>query len=430
MRKLLVALLVLLGFAGSTVTAAAATTAGQQLTWLVQASAHQPIPPAEIMAHVAPATIAAAGGAAALSQTFAPFGQLTVEQTVTETPTEVRVIANTAVGMATVTLAVDSTGLISGLGLSPYVPTPTSWAQIDSGLKALAPQVSFASSVLSPDGQCRVVNGISPQVQRPLGSAFKLYVLGALGNAVADHRASWNEQLAIHDAWKSLPSGIMQNYPAGTEFTLAQYADNMISISDNTAADHLIHFLGRDAVQAQLFRFGNSRPQSDIPFLTTRDLFVFKGDQYPKLADQYLALPRPLRPAALTAVDQVPLSDVQGWTTPENIDQLEWFGSPTDICRAYAGLWRENAQPGMSPIGTALSINDGGLGLNRSAYPTVWYKGGSEPGVLTMNFLVRAAGGKIVVTSVLLGNPNANINEWTAIGEAEAAVRGAVALSS
>jgi beta-lactamase class A len=421
--------LVVLGLAGSTLTASATTTAEEQLAWLVQASAHQPIPTADITAHVAPVAITAAGGAAALSQTFAAFGQLTVEQTVTQTPTEVRVIASTAIGTAMVTLAVDGTGLIEGLQLSPYMATPTSWAQLDSSLKSLAPQVSFATSVLSPGGQCRVVNGIAANTQRPLGSAFKLYVLGALGQAVADHRASWNEQLAIHDQWKSLPSGVMQNYPAGTEFTLAQYADNMISISDNTAADHLIHFLGRDAVQAQLFRFGNSRPQSDIPFLTTRDLFVFKGDQYPKLADAYLALPRPLRPAGLAAADQVPLADVQVWPTPEDINQLEWFASPTDICRAYAGLWRENAQPGQSAIGTALSINDGGLGLDPSAYPTVWYKGGSEPGVLTMNFLVRAADGKIVVTSVMLGNPTANINEWTAIGTAEAAVRGAVALS-
>ena len=230
--------------------------------------------------------------------------------------------------------------------------------------------------------------------------------------------------MAINDAWKSLPSGVLQNEPAGTELPLSEYADKMISISDNTAADHLIHFLGRNAVQDQLFRFGNSRPQSDIPFPTTRELFALKSVQYPTLADGYLSLPRPLRTSALGAADQIPLSDLSIWSTPEKIDQIEWFASATDICRAYAGLWRENEPQ----IGAALSINDGGIGLDRSADPTVWFKGGSEPGVLTLNYLIRSANGRITVTSVLLGNPNANINEWTAIGVGFAAVRAALTI--
>lgn len=428
-RKLLVALLALLGVAGAALPAAAATTADEQLAWLVQASAHQPIPPADLTAHVSAAALTQVGGAAALSTTLQAFGPLTVTATLSDTPTLVRVAAVTAPGSTEISLAVDGTGLIGGLLFAPYAPTPTSWAQLDTSVRSLAPQVSFATSVLSPNGDCRVVNGIAPNTQRPLGSAFKLYVLGALGEAVAHHQASWDEQLAIHDAWKSLPSGIMQNYPAGTEFPLSQYADNMISISDNTAADHLIHFLGRDAVQAQLYRFGNSRPQSDIPFPTTREFIALKAAQYPTLADTYLATPRPLRLGLLTAADQIPLSNLTIWSQPEKIDQIEWFASPTDICRAYAGLWRENARPGLSPIGTALSINDGGLGLNSSAYPTVWYKGGSEPGVLTMNYLIRAADGRIVVTSVLLGNQTSPIDEWQAIGATEAAVRASVTLS-
>lgn len=428
MRKLLVGLLVLLGLAGGTLTASAATTASEQLAWLVQASAHQPIPAADLTAHFSTTALNAAGGAAGLSRTLAPLGKVTVLRTVDDTPDAVEVVADTAAGTADVTLGVDGSGLISSLGFTRYAPTPTSWPQIDGELRTLAPRVSFATSVLSPGGDCHVVHGLDAATQRPLGSAFKLYVLGALGTAVAEHRASWDERLAIHDAWKSLPSGVMQTYPAGTEFTLAQYADDMIAISDNTAADHLIHFLGRDSVQAQLHRFGNSRPQADIPFLTTREMFVLKGVRYPALADAYLALPRPLRAGALTAADRVPLSDVTAWQRPEDIDRIEWFGSPDDICRAFAGLWRENAQPGMSPIGTALSLNTAGVALNRTAYPTIWYKGGSEPGVLTMNYLVRAADGRIVVTSVMLSDPADAFDETTAVAEATAVVRGATRL--
>ena len=68
-----------------------------------------------------------------------------------------------------------------------------------------------------------------------IGSAFKLYVLGALARAVADGDATWQERLAIRDAWKSLPSGAMRDEPAGSAFTLRHYAEQMISVSDNTA---------------------------------------------------------------------------------------------------------------------------------------------------------------------------------------------------
>ena len=40
-----------------------------------------------------------------------------------------------------------------------------------------------------------------------------------------------------------------------------------------------------------------------------------------------------------------------------------------------------------------LSLNDGGIELSRSTWPTVWFKGGSEPGVLTLGYLARDAEG-------------------------------------
>jgi beta-lactamase class A len=430
-RVLLAGLVAVATAAGTGLTASAATTptAQQQLTWLTDASAHLPIPAAEETAHLSASFLTGIGGPDVFNQTLAQFGPLTVLQTLSVTPTEVDAVTDTTQGTAEVKLAVDTSGLVAGLQFSPYASIPTSWSQIDARLRALAPQVSFASSVIEPDGDCRVVHGVSADTQRPLGSAFKLYVLGALGNAVATHKASWSQDLAINDAWKSLPSGTLQNEPAGTELTLQQYADAMISISDNTAADHLIHFLGRDAVGAQLYRFGNQRPSADLPLMTTREMFALKGVQYPKLADTYLALPKPLRPAALDAADRIPLTDVSAWTTPKDIDQIEWFGSPTDICKAFAGLWHENAQPGLSPIGAALSINDGGLGLDPAQYPTVWFKGGSEPGVLTLNYLVKTASGQLVATSVMLGDQHADINEWQAASEGFAIIKGSLALT-
>jgi hypothetical protein len=134
------------------------------------------------------------------------------------------------------------------------------------------------------------------------------------------------------------------------------------------------------------------------------------------------------RGAALPALEQIPRDKLSGWTQPEDVDQLEWFASPDDICRAYSGLAQENARPEDHGIGAALSINDGGIALPRSQYPTVWFKGGSEPGVLTLNYLVRTSDGRTLVASVMLSNPKTASTD-TGVVTALAVGRGVIQLA-
>jgi beta-lactamase family protein len=402
------------------------STAEQQLDWVVNASGRVPVSDTEAREHLAPVLLNAVGGTAGFNAVLANFGRLTIEDVLLRQPDHVVALVDAPADEYRFDLHVDGTGLIDGLHATIEDPPPTSWSQVDDQLSAIGARVSFAASLMGSDGRCHAVHGVGQDEQRPLGSAFKLYVLGALGRAVAEHRASWTEQLAIRDDWKSLPSGVLQNQPAGTRLPLSEYADKMISISDNTAADHLIHRLGRPEVQRQLFLFGNSRPTANIPFLTTKALFELKGAQYPARADAYLALPRPTRGAAVSALERQPLRGVAGWARPEKIDQIEWFGSPNDMCRAFSGLRQEND----AEIDHALSINDGGLGLDRSRFPVVWFKGGSEPGVLTLNYLTRTAAGRTLVGSVMVSDPANHLDEQHVAGRALAIVKGAFQLMS
>jgi hypothetical protein len=412
-------------------TAAAAPTAAAQLDWVVGASAHPAVPEAELRDHLSASFLTAVGGPAAFDATLAEIGRLSVRRVVSARPNAIAAVVDSNTGAAyLVRLHVGGAGLVDELLVTAApardTPPPTSWAEVDRDLAGLGPRVSFAAAEIDPGGRCRMVHGLNADVPRPLGSAFKLYVLGALGQAVAERRASWSEPLAIRDEWKSIPSGTFQNLPAGTELPLSAYADNMISISDNTAADHLIHRLGRDAVQRQLFRFGNQQPDRNIPFLTTKAMALLKTGGYPLGADAYLALPPPVRAAALTGLDQLPAPVVtRAWPRPEAIDTIEWFGSPMDLCRAFAGL-RGLRRP---QIDHALSINDAGVGLDRSRFPVVWFKGGSEPGVLTLNFLARTAAGRTLVTSVLVSDPAAPLAEDSVALRALPVVRGAFALA-
>ncbi len=52
-------------------------------------------------------------------------------------------------------------------------------------------------------------------------------------------------------------------------------------------------------------------------------------------------------------------------------------------------------------------MNNGGLGLLPSAWPTVWFKGGSEPGVLTLGYMATDSKGQTFVVSAMLSNATA-----------------------
>jgi beta-lactamase class A len=150
-----------------------------------------------------------------------------------------------------VSIAVDGAGLISGLALTLYQPPPASSAQVDRELAALAPDVSLLAARVSPGGGCTPVHQVAASAARPLGSMFKLFVLGALAQRVAAGRVSWNQDLTVTAPLKSLPSGQLQNDPDGTQVPVQDTAAKMISISDNTAANMLINLVGQSAVQAQ-----------------------------------------------------------------------------------------------------------------------------------------------------------------------------------
>ena len=209
----------------------------------------------------------------------------------------------------------------------------------------------------------------------------------------------------------------------------------MISSSDNTAADLLITLVGRTAVESAAAGSGMADPALDTPFLTTRELFVLKLDDWPALASRYLALGAAGRQAMLTGtVDRVPLSALHvtaptGWTQPRDIGTLEWFASPADICRVYASLAALSRQPGLAPVASILEINNGSLNLDPRQWSTTWFKGGSEPGVATLNYLATTRTGQSYVVSALAANPSAPIPS-TATAQLIGAIKAAFTLAA
>jgi hypothetical protein len=290
------------------------------------------------------------------------------------------------------------------------------WAALDEDLAALGPRVGFLAAEVGADGACDPVHAVAPTTARPAASQFKLFVLGALAEAVVAGTVAWDEAVTVDDATRSLGNApetpSLQFVPAGTAVPVSEAATKMIAISDNTATDVLMARLGREAVEDHAATWIED-PAANEPFLTTRQVLLLHYAE--GLGDRYLATPPAERAAFLAAeVDPLPLDAIGSAfaTEPRFIDTIEWFASPADVCRALAGLHAQARDPALATtLPTVLSQNVLGIDLAPETWPTVWYKGGSEPGVLTVGWLATTAEGRTFVVQAMVSDPDAALAE-------------------
>ncbi|MEV1241967.1 serine hydrolase [Nonomuraea sp. NPDC049750] len=402
------------------------TPVGQQLRWLLDAPARAPIGQAELAEHFAPAFLQQVP-ADRINETLAGLRGIQPQKIIAAVPTVL--IAHVVVGTQTLklTLSVDATGKINSAQFTEPAtpqPSPTSWDELDQRARKAAARVGFLAAEVKRDGTCRPVHAVAGRQARPLGSMFKLYVLGAVAKKIEQGRFSWDTAMTIKPELKSLPSGQLQDRPDNSQVPVLEAAKMMISISDNTGADLLLHQAGRTAVEERV-RAWRGQVKRNTPFLTTRELFALKGADYPRHSKEFLSRDTAGRRGYLSAVvDKLPLSSIVPWIAPRELDTVEWFGSPADICRAYAGLAKSRDKR----IGEVMSQNDGGINLPAKEWSTVWYKGGSEPGVLDLSYLARTPSGRTFVVTALASDPSAALKEDQVYEELVALSRGAFAL--
>lgn len=316
-------------------------------------------------------------------------------------------------------LAVEAeTGLIEGLNAQVIPGTGAqsahSWEALEAKFAELPGTATFYAAEVAPDGTMTTIRAWNPGARLGIGSTFKLYVLGALAEMVRDGETDWAQKLALREDWKSLPSGVMQTEEAGTEHPLSEYALKMISISDNTATDHLIRFVGRERVEAYMAQI-NGDPARSTPFLTTRELFAMKLGDDRTLAERYIASDVPFRRAMLDEGGEVAktvpsMVAAAVWTVPMWIDALEWFATAEECCRAIVAVDLLAQDPKNAPAGQAMRANPG-IGFDRSIWKAIAFKGGSEPGVLNLTWLVDRQDGARFVLSVGWNNTEAAVDQ-------------------
>lgn len=294
---------------------------------------------------------------------------------------------------------------------TPGAP-PRSWSDLKRDLAVIAPNVSVTIGELD-GGICQPIARVAPDLVLPIASSFKLYVLGELARQIGANEASWMELLPINTRYISQPNGEMRTLPVGSEYTLAHFAEQMISASDNTATDHLIGRLGREKVEAAFAEMGQADPTVNVPLMLTREWFALRMRFSDEQILEFLNLDDAGRLAFLQEVAN-PVADTiletELWPGSRWASEVEWFASSADLCRALAYLQDQGEQPGMEPVLNALSLVPE-IVFDPAVWSYVGYKGGYETGVMSENFLLqRAADGRWFSISAVIYDPNWEIN--------------------
>jgi beta-lactamase class A len=146
----------------------------------------------------------------------------------------------------------------------------------------------------------------------------------------------------------------------------------MINISDNSATDHLIHYLGRAYVEGFL-------PSSyDVPLLTTAESFKLRYLISDTDLNNYIAMSdgdkRNYLNTTIANLDVNDIPSTTDWTANIDVEkQMEWFFNITEI------YYIQNLTKNMDS-----THMNGGLAWIGMSWNIYSYKGGSDTGVYAM----------------------------------------------
>ena len=295
--------------------------------------------------------------------------------------------------------------------------------QVIAALQALPGKTGFIVAKLG-DGEPQTLAGSDTDRPLAIGSAFKLVILAELVRETNAGERKWSDTVTLDG--RELPGGTYTQIPAGTKVTLLELAQKMISISDNSATDILLATLGRQKVEAMLPVVGVRDPARNRPYLSTLEMFKIKGvgrftTLWPKLDEAG-------RRALLKQVDATPISAIDPQLfkdgKPVLIETAEWFFSPADLVRVVDWLRKHSESGPGAEARNILAINPGiGRNADNAQWSYLGYKGGSEPGVIAMAFLLQDKDGWYVISGGW-NNPAAAVEDARFVGLMASAVNG------
>lgn len=295
---------------------------------------------------------------------------------------------------------------VTGLLVTNVAVANDSVAAVAAELAALPGQTAFKIERIATDGTRSEIAGRNVTQQMAIGSTFKLYILAELAAQIEAGKPKWSDVIPLRR--RSFSSLASQGIPLETPVTLQLLATWMITVSDNAATDELLLLLGRDKVEARVTAIGHDDIGRMLPFLTTVEAFLIKTDYDNVLAayakgndtEQRALLARSISNAAFERIDPTKFG-----VKPAAIDTVEWFASANDIVKLMDHIRTRNNTVVLKIMAQSVAP------ATAKKWKYIGYKGGSEPGVLSLSYLGQKQSGEWIVLTGSWNNVDAVIDE-------------------
>ena len=301
----------------------------------------------------------------------------------------------------TLSVSADAPHKVVGLIVTDIAARNDSAEAVKAAFAALPGSAGLLIERLDKQDTPRVISH-NPATPFNVASAHKLWILAEAARAVKGGKRTWSDVIPLGPP--SLPSGITQSWPAASPMTLHSLATLMISISDNSATDTLHRALGRDAITRTAVRLGWGG--ITLPILTTTEAFALKMQGNADLREQFIHS-RGLKgtdwlDAQASRLTRASINPAELGDKPRFISEIGWFAQPSAMIATLDHLRRE-AGPQALEI---MAVNPGLPEAQAARFAYVGYKGGSEPGVVSMNMLLRTKAGAWYAVAASWNNPD------------------------
>ena len=303
-------------------------------------------------------------------------------------------------------------GLGRGPGPDVQVECQGIVAKISEEFAALPSEAGYVVARLPTSGGPQILAERNIAKQFAIGSTFRLYILAELASQIEAGERSWADVTPL--AHRSFSSQATKRWPDNTPMTLQTLASMMISTSDNSATDTLLHLLGREKVEARLAAIGHSAPNKTLPFLSTVEAFAIKSNDalQAKFANASEGKQRAMLVSDAEKLGFDDVDDRAFANGPRFIDSIEWFASPADLVTLLDYL-RNMRNDRMLEI---MAINSGIGDSDSAKWNYLGYKGGSEPGVISLSYLAHSKSGNWYAISASWNNKDNPVDETKFLG--------------
>lgn len=321
--------------------------------------------------------------------------------------------------------------VLLAISVLPTTPGEPADSDVDAAAQAalakLTGETGFLFTELTPAGP-QVLYGVRQDERFAIGSGFKLFILGTLADDVNADLRGLDNVMRLRADLKGPPHSEMADWPVDSPVTLQTLALKMISISDNTATDHLLYLLGRQRVERQMTIMGNRHAEWNVPLLATRDMAMLRDKKTGLLGREYQKLDEAHRRKFLADRFHGVLNYEDVDFDAGAYDVAEWYATPLDMAQALSWLKNNTLDQPASPLLAVLAV-DPKLPHDETIWPYVGFKGGSEDQLLAGNWLLRNKNGRWYTMHVYYNNPDGKADPqqaMAAIGTIFAAVEQAV----